>query len=364
MSKSKKQYKEIKVNESLTELVPIRYCGIDYHKNTCAICIVDERGKILTEEEIPSTGLGEYFANESFLIIGIEISGGVFHETNKLEGLGHEVKIIDAVKFRGIGMGGKKNDRKDAHAIAMAIRSGWVPEVYKKSIYSRRLNSLLRSRDILVQTRVSITNHVRGIMYDYGIKMEQGAGVFWTEVFGALNQLDCEFLKRVLQSLAEEAGRLKDKEDEIERELQSYAQNDPRVTMLQSVPGVGLLTALAFIAVIDDAKRFTHSKKIGSYLGLVPRENSSGGRRYLGRITKAGNDLLRRYLIQGCQTVMQYEVKETSDRARKWANDVEGRTGKKKAVVALAHKRARIMYAMLRDNVTYNRTGFGAKKAA
>ncbi len=340
------------------------YCGLDYHKNTSYIVIIDSVGDKVLEEQVASSRVVSVLENYKNLWIAVEISGGVQHLADRLEARGHKVSIINAVKFRAIGVGGQKNDRNDAWALAQALRVGYTPEVFKKSPYARQLKLLLTSRSQIVDTRVGLTNHVRGILREYGIKIDQGAGIFWEEVHGHLEGMDFEPQKRILKSILDTVAQLKTQELEIEEELKKITKEDERIERLQSIPGVGFLTSVAFVAVIDDVSRFSRVDKIGAYLGLVPRESSSGGKRRLGSITKCGSEILRKYLIQGARTMMQHKVRVDSDRTRKWAQSVADRSGGNKAVVALAHKKAKIMFAMLRDGTNFSKTGHSPKKTA
>lgn len=331
------------------------YCGLDFHKNVSELCVMDFEGKILDRVRLAADKLVTYLSNKLEYHIAIESSGGVFDITAKLEATGHKVTIINASQFRGIGITGKKNDMRDAEALATALRLGFVPEVHKKTLYSRQMKSLLASRDIVIKARIILTNHVRGIMREYGLPMPQGVTAFWEQVCGRLKEIECEIVSGVLTGLVDQANTLKDEENRIDLALKKITKNDERVKRLETVPGVGILTAIAFVATIDDVSRFKDAKHLASYLGLTPRENSSGGRVKFGSITKCGPELLRRYLIHGARATFRYEPRP-EDRIRCWAANVEKRAGTNKAVVAMAHKNSRICFALLRDE-----TGFGVR---
>jgi len=338
------------------------YCGLDFHKNVSELCVMDFEGKILDRVRLAADKVVTYLSNKPEYHIGIESSGGVFDITAKLEATGHRVTIINASQFRGIGITGKKNDMRDAEALATALRLGFVPEVHKKTLYSRQMKSLLASRDIAVKTRTTLTNHVRGIMREYGLPMPAGATAFWEQVSGRLKEIECEIVRGVLGGLVDQATTLKDEENKIDLALQAITKNDERVKRLETIPGVGPLTAIAFVATLDDVSRFKDAKHLASYLGLTPRENSSGGRVKFGSITKCGPELLRRYLIHGARSTFRYAPKP-ENRIRCWAAGVEKRSGTNKAVVALAHKNARICFALLRDETDFGLRIMKDKKA-
>lgn len=326
------------------------YVGMDFHKNVVELCIQDREGKAVDRARVKTNLATTYLSNKKGCHIAIEASGAVFDMAEKLKRDGHKVTVIHAGKFRGIGIGGKKTDRRDAEALATALRLGFVPEVHQKTLYSRQINSLLASRDLVVGIRVQLTNHVRGILREYGLPMPAGAGKFWEEIEKTLGSLDCELVREGLRSLVMTANKMVEQETLISEKLEILTKEDERITRLQEVPGVGKLSSFALVAAFDDVSRFSCAKHAGSFLGLTPRENSSGSKRRLGSITKAGPELLRRYLIHGARASLRYDG---TDRARRWAKRLEGRAGTNKAAVALAHKNARICFALLRDGTRF-----------
>jgi transposase len=332
------------------------YCGMDFHKKDTELCVMDEQGKVLDQVRIASSKLVKFLSNRKHYHIGVESSGGVMDMASKLEAIGHKVTIINSSQFRGIGITGKKNDKNDALALATALRLGFVPEVHKKTLYARQVKSLLVSRDLVVRLRISATNHIRGILREYGIVMTAGAESFWKESHKKVQELECPIMRDVLMSLLDQATALKDKEVSIENSLELLTKNDERIERLQTVPGVGMISAAAFVATIDDVNRFSDARKVGSYLGLTPRENSSGNKVRFGSITKCGPELVRRCLIHGARNVFRYK-EDPKNKIRAWAAKVEKRSGANRAIVAIAHKNARIMFSMLK-----NGTRFGERK--
>jgi len=326
------------------------YVGMDFHKNVVELCIEDRQGVVMDRARMRTDLVTTYLSNKKGCHIAIEASGAVFDMAEKLKRDGHKVTVIHAGKFRGIGIGGKKTDRRDAEALATALRLGFVPEIHQKTLYARRINSLLASRDLVVGIRIQLTNHVRGILREYGLPIPAGVTKFWEHIEETLASLDCEVVRDVLRALVTTAKEVIEQESLIEEKIKALTKEDERVSRLEEVPGVGRLSACALIAAFDDIGRFRSAKHAGSYVGLVPRENSSGNKRRLGSITKAGPELLRRYLIHGARVSLRYEA---TDRTRRWAKRLEGRAGMNKAAVALAHKNARICFALLRDGTRY-----------
>lgn len=326
------------------------FVGLDFHKNVAELCIQDASGRVVDRLRIKPEQVVKQLANRRACWIAIEASGAVFDMAAKLREAGHRVSVIHAGKFRGIGIGGKKTDRRDAEALATALRLGFIPEVHQKSLYSRRINSLLASRDLVVQSRTALTNHVRGILREYGLPIPAGSTKFWEHIEAALSALDCELVRDALSQVVKVARDLIEQEQTVEEKLEQLTRNDERIKRLTEVPGIGTLTASALVAAFDEPGRFLSAKHAGSFLGLVPREHSSANKRRLGAISKSGPELVRRYLVHGARACLRYKGQ---DRARRWATALESRIGTNKATVALAHKNARIAFALLRDGTRY-----------
>lgn len=333
---------------------PKFFCGIDFHKNTCTFCVLDKDGKEIEKPTtIKTSNVISFFSNRKDYHIGIEATGGANHIVEKFKECGHKVTLIDTVKFKAIGIGGKKTDEKDARAIADILRLNYLPEVYHKSLKSRRTKSLLVHRELLVHSRVNMTNHIRGLLREYGITIPAGVEQFWKFVNVRLAELEDPILRDNLSWLVDEARELNNRISSIEEQIQGLGKDDERFKRLQTIPGIGPITALLMIAIIDDEKRFPDAKKFGSYLGLTPKEFSSGDKRRLGTITRSGPEMLRRYLIHGARAVLMCTAEDTHDINRKWALRLKSRVGMNKATVALAHRNARIAFALLRDGTSY-----------
>lgn len=328
------------------------FCGIDFHKNTSTICALYQDGR---EAEpittVRTDRLVEYLCNRKDWRIGIEASGGVNEMVSKLKSSGHDVVIINSNKFRGIGIGGKKTDHRDARALAEALRLNFVPTVHHRSQYSREIKSLLTSREHLVQARVDAINHIRGTLREYGITMPQGADKFYELGRGKIEEVTNTQIRGMLLVLFENVLRFKEQELAAQERLFEFTRNDERVERLKTIPGVGPITALMMVAVVDDITRFKNGKEFSSYLGLVPSVHASANVRMMGSITRSGSEMLRRYLVHGARAWMKYRPKDDPNRV--WAEKVKERRGMNKATVALAHRMARICFAILRDEAVY-----------
>jgi transposase len=339
------------------------YLGIDWHKNKSTLCTVDEKGQKEELVEIKSSDLVRYVANKRFEKIGIEASGGVNHIVQKLKDCGHEVVIINSNLFKAVGMGGKKTDERDATAIAQALRLEYTSLVHHKSESARILKSLIVSREHIVQARVDSTNHIRGTLREYGIVMPQGMDKFLENAHLAVSQLAVPPLRRTLEFMLGQILVLMAEEAEAEKEIEALVKDDARVARLRTIPGVGPLGSVVLVSIIDDISRFDDAKKFASYLGLVPKEHSSGGKQRFGSITRSGPELARRYLIHGARAVLMHTKEDCKDMNRIWAMKLRDKAGMNKAVVALAHRLARIAWSVLKNERDYT-VARPSKKAA
>lgn len=336
------------------------FAGIDFHKNKCVIYTTDQQGKMCDGHPRISTiftkNLISYYANKEKCTIAIEATGGVNPFVSKLKEQGHQVHIINPNKFRGIGISGKKTDERDAKALNTFIRLNPDSdcEVHLRSEGSRKIKSLIVARELAVRSRINTTNHIRGTLREFALPLPQGVSAFWEKAPAAIEKLEDPFIKLTLKELYNQAMQMKQQENQIHERLEFLAQNNETVKRLQTIPGVGLLTALAMIAVIDDVGRFPNADQFSSYLGLTPRVSASADKRMMGAITRSGSEILRRYLVHGARAWLKANAKNGQiDPVKKWALHVESKRGTNKATVALARKMSRIAFAILRDGTTY-----------
>lgn len=329
------------------------YCGIDFHKRTSTICSKKLDGELVERVTVRTSNLVNYLSNRKEYLIGIEASGGTNDMVQRLKDHGHDVRILNTNRCNAIGIGGQKTDPKDANAISDILRVNYIPEVYHKSLRARRLKSLIVGREMIVRSRVNLTNHIRGTLREYGIVMPQGREEFFKHCVKSIESVDCCEIKEHLLYLFEKSREFLAREHEMELQLKKLCSEDERVKRLTTIPGVKTMTAAAFIAVTDDHTRFEDSRKFASYLGLVPREYSSGDKRRMGSITRSGSEILRRYLIHGARTVLMHTKDNHDDPNRRWALRVKKRAGMNKATVALAHRMARTCYAVVSNGTEY-----------
>ena len=324
------------------------YCGIDFHKVDSVLCMLNQEGSpyegsgIVT---IKTAKLCQYLANKKDWLIGIEATGGANHMVAELKKLSLTVVLINPNQFRGIAIGGKKTDKRDAKALARALQAGFIPEVYHKSEHARQIKSILTLREQCVNTRCRYMQSIRGTLRELGITMPTGAENFYEQARGKIIEVKSVGIQATL------VFREKGREKLIEDRAKLLVKEDPRFEQLKTIPGVGDMTAMMLFAVVDDVSRFKNAKDFASYLGLIPSVSASANRCMMGSITRSGSEMLRRYLIHGARAWMKYDIKGDPNRA--WAEKVKERRGMNKATVALAHRMSRIAFAVLRDRVDY-----------
>lgn len=328
------------------------FCGIDFHKNTSTICSLKEDGTVHEPiTTIRTERLIEYLSNRRNFVVGIEASGGVNPVARQLKASGHEVKIINPNQFRGIGIGGKKTDERDAKALATVLRMGAAPEVHLKSEYSQKIKSLLVCREDTVNSRVALGCHIRSTLREYGVSFPAGKEEFIENIEVRISECTDPVIQDILKR---KLGRFRDllnEEKFIEDKLMLFVGEDSRMELLKKVPGVGNLGACALIAVSDDISRFGSAKQFAAYLGLTPSVHASAEKRMMGSITRSGSEITRRYLIHGARATLMYNPE--NDPMLNWAHKTVDRIGKNKGTVALAHRLARVCFAILRDRSEY-----------
>jgi transposase len=348
-----------KIQEKVLEKVGRIYIGVDFHKLTCTICVTDFFGIEKDTVTVDTDRLIEYLARYKGAEIAIETTGGSNHMVAALVAEGHLAVLVNTNKTAAIGQGGKKNDDRDAEVLTDLLRSDYLPKVHLKSLLSREVKTILVQREMVVQTRVSLMCHVRGIMREFGVVIEVGPKNFYKFAPKAASRIENAVIRKDLEQNIEEIRKLKLRELEIEKDVRKYCEDKhpeffAKVERLETVPGIGSITAMLMVAILDDASRFGDAQKWGSYLGLTPREFSSGEMKKMGSITRSGCEMLRRYLIHGARAVLKVAQRKVAKSSiDNWAIKKRKAIGMNKATVALAHKLARVGFAVIRDDVSF-----------
>ncbi len=326
--------------------------GLDVHQRETQVCILTPEGTV-TEHRLPTTRvrLTGYFAPLPPSRLLLESSTESEWVAQSLEALGHTVLVADPSFAPMYGRRRRtKTDRRDARALAEACASGVYRLAHRLSVRQREVRLALAVRQSLVRTRTRWINQMRGQLRSAGLRLARGTPpTFGTRVqaltLPASVGLQLTPLLALLPAL--QAAIVA-----ADQQLVAWAGRDPVAPTLQSVPGIGPLTALAFIAALDDVTRFPTAREVPAYLGLVPRERSSGELVRRGGISKAGNATVRWLLVEAAWRVLRSPAPSHAA-LRAWGERVAQRRGRRIAVVAVARRLARILYALWRDAAVY-----------
>ncbi|MBU6434776.1 MAG: IS110 family transposase [Nitrospirae bacterium] len=326
--------------------------GIDLAKQVFQLHGVDERGHTVLRRRLSRTLLRPFFAQLRPCLIGLEACGSAHYWARELTTRGHDVRLI-APQFVAPYRKNDKNDGNDAEAICEAVGRPQMRFVPIKNAAQQAVLTVHRARQLLVAERTALVNQSRGLLAEYGLIVPAGIGALRRALPRLLETPALPALAReVFTDLADRLRAVDERIAAYDRRVEQLARQTEPAQRLMQVPGVGPVTATALVATVGDARTFRNGRQLAAWLGLVPRQHSSGGTRRLGRITKRGDVYLRTLLIHGARAVMRQLARRT-DATSRWVTALKARRGFNKAVVALAAKQARILWALLASGRTY-----------
>ncbi|MFL9909981.1 IS110 family RNA-guided transposase [Paraburkholderia sp. RL17-337-BIB-A] len=335
--------------------------GVDIAKRVFQLHWVEPATGEVVSRQLKRDKFLEYFTNRSPCLIGMEACGGSHHWARQLTALGHEVRLMPACWVKPF-CGSNKSDVQDARAIWTAVQQPGARTVAVKSEAQQAVLALHRMRQQLVKFRTAQINALRGLLTEYGEVMPLGRAALATGLVAAFERIAGRLPAVLMDTLREQwarIGALDDQVNEIERRLQIWHRNDPASRRIAEIPGVGLLTATAAIASIGDPRAFKSGRELAAWLGLVPRQSGTGGRLRLLGISKHGDTYLRTLLIHGARSVLTH-----SKEPPVWAVKLAQRRPQNVAVVALANKMARTIWALLAHDRRYQRDFVGKPAVA
>jgi transposase len=324
-----------------------RTIGVDLAKSVFEVAISREPGRVSQRRRVSRSQMARLLADEPSSTVLMEACGSAHYWGRVFEGQGHEVRLLPAHHVSRYRLG-NKTDRADVDALLEAGRNERIFPVPVKSVAQQTLTALHRLRCEWVATRTARLNGLRGLLREIGIVIPRGARRVLPAVGDALGRGQVpQELHIPMMACCEEIRGLEEKIRQVEEQLAAIAKESGAVKSLLSVPGIGLLTATAMIGLVGSAGRFRSGRRYASFLGLVPREFSSGNTRRLGGISKRGDGYLRTLLIHGARAVLIAAKRaKNPDRLRLWALQLEKRRGHNRAATALANKLARIAWAV------------------
>lgn len=330
--------------------------GVDLAKSVFEVAVSTVPGQVHERRRLSRTAVGPFFAHHPPAEVLLEACGSAHHWGRELQRLGHTVALLhprDVARYRD----GNKTDRADAKALLEAARNQALSRVPVKSLEQQAVVALHRLRQGYLQTRTARINAVRGHLREFGCVIPLGAHHVVPRVYAALEADTVPALLRpALQLVLQEIRALEEKAEAVRTELTRLAAQMPEAQLLLTVPGVGVLTATALVAFVGDIQRFRSGRHFAAYLGLTPREFSTGAVRRLGAITKQGNSYVRMLLIHGARSALRAgTVTRQPDDLRTWARALAARKGHNVAAVALANKLARVCWRVWRDQRAFAR---------
>lgn len=343
----------------------ISMIGIDTAKSIFHLHGVDAQGKVQLKRKLRRDELVAFFERQPRRTVAMEACGAAHHWARVLGGLGHEVKLIASEAAKPFVKRGKKNDPADAAAICAAASRPDAKFVAVKSLEQQGVLALHSVRSLLVKQETMLANAMRGLAAEFGLVVPKGMDKL--EELVALVEEDegiPEQARKAFVELRERRRATAERIEGLERRIVAHARHDDTARRLATIPGIGPITASLTAATVGDGiGGFKSARHFAAWLGLVPRQHSSGGKTRLGRITKAGNREIRTLLVLGA-TSMVYRAGRWNSAAGAWVRGLLERRPVRLATVALANKMARIAWAVMARNEVYRAKGGVAPAAA
>jgi transposase len=328
----------------------ISVIGIDIGKNSFHVVGHDERGAIVLRQKWSRGQVEARFANMPPCLIGMEACVGAHHLSRKLGALGHDARLMPAKYVRPYSKG-QKNDFRDAEAIAEAVQRPTMKFVATKTADQLDLQALHRVRERLVSQRTGIINQIRAFLLERGIAMRQGQRYLRAELprfLATPPDVLSPRIIRIIEDLAGDWRRLDERVESLSNEIEAIARQDAGCERLMSVPGIGPIISSAMVAAIGAGDVFTKGRDFAAWLGLVPKQISTGDRTILGKISRRGNRYLRVLFVQAAWVVL-VKVKPTrwGNGLERWIEAAKKRLHHNVLAIALANKLARIAWSVL-----------------
>lgn len=321
--------------------------GLDLAKDVFQVHAADAQGKTVLRKQLRWSEMAKFFANLKPCLIGMEACGGAHHWARKLEEFGHTVKLM-APQFVKPYVKTNKNDAADAEAISEAVNRPNMRFVPIKNVEQQAILSVHRARQGFVKARTAHGNQIRGLLLEFGIVIPKGITAVAKRIPEILEDAENGLpgtMRKLLERLTDSLKEMDRQVRELEVQIKYWHQENEASQRLEAVPGIGPITASAIVASVGDAREFKNARQMAAWMGLVPKQNSSGGKQTLLGISKRGDTFLRTLLIHGARAVIR--VAENKAEPDGWLKKLMARRNKNIAAVALANKNARIVWALL-----------------
>jgi transposase len=334
--------------------------GIDLAKNVFQLHGSDHKGKVVLKKQLSRQKFGEFMVNLPPCKVAMEACGGANYWARKFMSQGHEVKLMSP-QFVKPFVKSNKNDRNDAEAIVEASSRPSMRYVTPKTLEQQDMQSLLRLRDGCMHMRTKLGNQLRGLLAEYGVVLPQGMSRLRKQLAELLGGLDeqnedevTDYLRELLFIPYELLQKIESQITEYDKKIAQIAKANQACQRIQQIEGVGCVTAIAIVSTMGNPNDFKNGRHFAAFLGLVPKQSSSGSRQRLLGISKRGDSYTRQVLIHGTRSVVNYASKK-SDKRSIWVNQLKQRAGANRTAVALANKNARIIWALLKYQEDYRK---------
>ena len=335
--------------------------GIDLAKNNFSVCGMSADGRVVLRKSVSRRELKEWTGNLPTTHIAFEACGGSHHWARVFRSQGHSIKMMSPQRVKAYSPPQKKNDDSDAESICRAALQASVPEVSTKSVDQQDLALLLNLRAQFVKSKVALVNQLHAVGLEYGVMLPLAkSGASLEDIFHELENAENELTgiaRWVMHEQILEIKKLEARIDTVEKKLSALMKENENFKLLKSIPGIGLLTAIAILSHTGgNVRGFKNGRQFAASLGLVPRQFSTGGKTKLLGITSCGSSELRQLLVSGTTAVMRVSSKK-SDRRSLWIEKLREKKGFRKTSVALANKTARTVFAVLKTQKPYDLAG-------
>jgi transposase len=328
-------------------IMKITTIGIDLAKDVFQVHGVDEHGNVKIRRQLKRKEMMGFFTQQEPCLVGMEACSGSHFWARRLTSLGHKVKLM-APQFVKPYVKGNKHDVADAEAICEAVTRPTMRFVPIKTIDQQSILAVHRVRQGMIKARTAQANQIRGLLAEFGLVVPAGISHLYLEVPAMLEEAKDDIpgvFRDLIHRLLAYMKELTRQVDELEIQIHQWHRVSEASRNLEKIPGIGPITASALVASIGDARNFKNSRQLAAWLGLVPRQHSSGGKTKLQGISKRGDSYLRTLLIHGARAVVKSAERKPDQHV--WLTKLIGRSHINIAAVALANKNARIVWALL-----------------
>jgi transposase len=357
---------KLSFNKKERVMTNITTIGIDIAKNYIQIHGATDKGKTLLKKCLPRAKFLQFMANLPSCVVGMEACGGAHYWATELNKLGFDVKLMSPQKVKKYLDSHIKNDERDAAACAEAVGRNNMTFVSIKTTEQTNIQSTHRIRSFYVRERTALMNMMRGLLLEHGIAIKKSESALIKKLNDLLSDTDDMRLdeenKECFQHLYDDLKKLDSRIDQQTQKLKALAQENELCQRLQTIDGIGTITATALIAKIGNASEFKKGRELSAYFGLIPKQHSSGDTQRLLGITKHGDRYVRELLVHGGRSVIWAAKRinkatglySKQDPHSKWVRELADRLGINKASVAIANKNARIVVALLKNKTIFN----------